>query len=78
MPFAGSPLTAESPEGDFAVLAATSVAGQPGDAQHEFALGEKPFRQVVNPACRRGASAPCSPANRQVRHMTIEMTFGTV
>ena len=28
MPFAGSPLTAESPEGDFAVLAATSVAGQ--------------------------------------------------
>ncbi len=34
VPFAGSPLTAESPEGDFVPLAATSVAGQPGDAQH--------------------------------------------
>ncbi len=44
MPFAGSPLTAESPEGDFALLAATSVAGQPGDAQHEFALG---FESVI-------------------------------
>ncbi len=27
VPFAGSPLTAELPEGDFALLAATSVAG---------------------------------------------------
>ncbi len=39
VPFAGLPLTAESPEGDFAVLAATSVAGWLGNPQHDFALG---------------------------------------
>ncbi len=38
VPFAGSPLTAESPEGNSAVLVVTLVAVKPGDAQHEFAL----------------------------------------
>ncbi len=41
MPFAGFPQTAESPEGDFAVPAATSVAGQPGDALHDFTLAHR-------------------------------------
>ncbi len=46
VPFAGSPLTAESPQGDFAVLAATSVAGWPGNPQ-PVALAEQGLYRTV-------------------------------